>query len=124
MPTRFERLAGTVVCSLGHDTDVELLQLVVQRNVDDERRGLHTEQVSNCGDDEQYAIDPGQRPDRSDRRDDHRENRPDPHQHEQRLIVLNHAIDGLKRPDERAVVKPPDARHHHYRKGEQKSGDQ
>ena len=59
------------------------------------------------GEDGEQTVDSAQRPDRGEGCSDQRQRRSGPHQHEQRLTILNDAIDGLECSEEVVVVKFP-----------------
>ena len=84
---------------------VQPLNLAVQGDVDRDRRQLHAEKVDERGDDDEQAIGSAQCPNAKYSRRDQRQHRTDPHEDKQRLIVLDDAIDHVKRSNEAATSR-------------------
>jgi len=85
---------------------------------------LHAEQIDKRTDDHEQPIHSTERPHADNSCHDHCQHRPDPHEAEKRLIVLDYSIDHLERSDEAGIIQAPEAGHHDGREGEQKAGNE
>lgn len=124
VPSRFEGRSGIGEFVGAHRFEVVCLQLVVQWDVVDEGRHLDGEQVDDCSDEHEATNEPISFCDREHRREDHGQDGATPDHDEDRLVVLDDAIDRLERREEASVVQCTETRHHDDRKDQQQAGHQ
>ncbi len=104
-----------------HCVGIQSLQSVIQRYVDSDSRQLDTKKINECGQDNEQPSNAIQLPKAEHNGDQQSQNRTNPDQNENRLIVLDNTIDHLKRSDEVPVIQTSDSRHHHDCKRKQET---
>jgi hypothetical protein len=102
--------------------EVEGLEPVVQRHVDRERRQLHTHEVRGRGPQHEPQVGPGQGHQGQGSGRHHGQRRADPHQEEEGVVLLDHPVHDLERPEEVSVRQAMDPRHHDHGECEHESG--